>query len=165
MMTPLPQFEECQTRSCTRPSGMTCEHLQPLLESDRDSGLLRQVANLLARGHVPPTACKFSDWPGHSNEQGRWRCQTDCGQRCSPKTGPSDNCETVRVVRREGEAFDLVSRNAMMRGLMGTEGGDQVLPFVRLSYEPSTFFWEDTTGGVHHILEKAGNKEIQRCPW
>ena len=35
---------------------MTCEHLQPILESERDSGLLRQIANLLARGHVPPTA-------------------------------------------------------------------------------------------------------------
>ena len=38
------------------PSGMTCEHLQPLLESERDSGLLCQVANLLARGEIPPTA-------------------------------------------------------------------------------------------------------------
>ena len=38
------------------PSGVTCEHLQPILESERDSGLLCQIANLLARGHDPPTA-------------------------------------------------------------------------------------------------------------
>ena len=35
---------------------MTCEHQKPLLESERDSGLLCQVANLLARGEIPPTA-------------------------------------------------------------------------------------------------------------
>ena len=38
------------------PSGMTCEHLQPFLESERDAELLCQVAALLARGHIPPTA-------------------------------------------------------------------------------------------------------------
>ena len=41
------------------PSRITCEHLQPLLQSDRDSGLLCQVANLFARGHVPPTALQI----------------------------------------------------------------------------------------------------------
>ena len=38
------------------PSGMTCEHLQPILESDRDTGLLSHVATLVARGCVPPMA-------------------------------------------------------------------------------------------------------------
>ena len=57
-------------------------------------------------------------------------------------------------------AFDLVSRNAMMQGLLGMEGGDQVLPFVRLFYgSPSTFFWEDTMGGVHHILQGEGGEQ------
>ena len=31
-------------------------------------------------------------------------------------------------------AFDLVSRNAMMEGLLRMEGGDRILPFVRLFY-------------------------------
>ena len=35
---------------------MTYEHLQPFLESERDAELLCQVAALLARGHIPPTA-------------------------------------------------------------------------------------------------------------
>ena len=50
------------TLHCLRGAIMTCEHLQPVSESDRDSGLLCQVANLLARGHVPHW--KFSDWAG-----------------------------------------------------------------------------------------------------
>ena len=40
------------------------------------------------------------------------------------------------------------------------EGGDQVLPFVRLFYGSlSTFFWEDTMGGVHHILQGEGGEQ------
>ena len=47
-----------------------------------------------------------------------------------------------------------------MEGLLGMEGGDQILPFVRLFYgSPSTFFWEDTTGGVHHILQGEGGEQ------
>ena len=38
------------------PSGMICEHLQPLLESERESSLLHQVADFLASGQVPPVA-------------------------------------------------------------------------------------------------------------
>ena len=55
----------------------------------------------------------------------------------------------------------LVSRNAMMQRLLGMESGDQVLFFVRLFHgTPSTFFWENTMGDVHHILEGKANKEI-----
>ena len=44
------------------PSGMTCEHLQPILESDRDTGLLCHVAMLVARGCVPRWPFKFCEW-------------------------------------------------------------------------------------------------------
>ena len=66
----------------------------------------------------------------------------------------------------ELEHFDLVSRNAMLQGLMGMDGGDRILPFVRMFYgEPSTFLWEDDLGGVHHILQgEGGNKAIPSCP-
>ena len=44
-------------------------------------------------------------------------------------------------------AYDLISRNAMLRGLLGMENGDQVLPFVRCFYgRPSTYLWEDELG-------------------
>ena len=60
-------------------------------------------------------------------------------------------------------AFDFVSRNAMLKGLLTMEGGDRILPFVRLFYgDPSTFLWEDDLGGVHSVLqEKAGSKETR----
>ena len=41
------------------PSGMSCEHLQPLLESERDMASLCQVATLLARGDVVPSALRI----------------------------------------------------------------------------------------------------------
>ena len=37
-------------------------------------------------------------------------------------------------------AFDLVSRNAMLQGLMGMEGGDRILPFVRMFYGGAVHF-------------------------
>ena len=56
--------------------------------------------------------------------------------------------------------LSILSRNEMLQGLMRTEGGDRVLPFVRLFYgSPSTFFWEDTQGGAHHILQGEGGEQ------
>ena len=49
-------------------------------------------------------------------------------------------------------AFDLVSRNAMLRGLKGMDTGDRVLPFVRRFYgQPSLHIWEDEVGDVQDI--------------
>ena len=60
-------------------------------------------------------------------------------------------CEATVVSIDGMGAFDLVSRCAMMRGLLSLEGGGQLLPFVRTFYgQPSTFLWEDETGEVHH---------------
>ena len=57
-------------------------------------------------------------------------------------------------------AFDLVPRNAMLKGLLTVEGGDRVLPFVRLFYgDPSTFLWEDDLGGVHSVLQGEGGEQ------
>ena len=38
------------------PSGMTSEHLFPLLESEDDMGAFAQFAGILARGDIPPLA-------------------------------------------------------------------------------------------------------------
>ena len=182
------------------PSGMTCEHLQPLLESDRDSALLCQVSNLLARGHVPPTvlqvlrlgrvtALKKADGGVRgivvSDVLRRLVARTiakQCASSAEKATAPFQyalrtraGCECVShvfqtltdldpsatILSVDGVgAFDLVSHNAMMEGLLGMEGGDQILPFVRLFYgSPSTFFWEDTTGGVHHIFQGEGGEQ------
>ena len=48
---------------------------------------------------------------------------------------------TATILSLDGVgAFDLVSRNAMLKGLLTMEGGDRVLLSVRLFYgDPSTF--------------------------
>ena len=50
-------------------------------------------------------------------------------------------------------AFDLVSRNATMQGLLSMEGGDK-LPFIRQFYSsPSTLLWEDELAITNHIQQ------------
>ena len=57
-------------------------------------------------------------------------------------------------------AFDLISRNAMLEGLLQMENGDQVLPFVRNFYgRPSTYLWEDEMGTVHEITQGEGGEQ------
>ena len=139
---------------------MACEHLQPILESERDSGLLCQVANFLARGHVPPTALqvlrlgrvtalKKPDGGVRIELLGQWRnslhfvCRnsdsslsmcvddaSECVSHVLQTLTDLDPSATILSVDGVG-AFDLVSRNAMLQGLMGMEGGDRFLPFVR----------------------------------
>ena len=49
-------------------------------------------------------------------------------------------------------AYDLISRNAMMEGVLRMEDGDQILPFVRMFYgSPSTFLSEDEIGITQSI--------------
>ena len=50
-------------------------------------------------------------------------------------------------------AYDLVSRNALFRGVAAMVDGDKLVPFMRLFYwSPSTFLWEDDAGTVHHVV-------------
>ena len=44
-------------------------------------------------------------------------------------------------------AYDLISRNAMLEGLLRMEGGDQILPLCEMFLRrPSTYLWEDEMG-------------------
>ena len=45
------------------PSGMTSDHLFPVLENEGDSDLFVRVASLLASGNVPPAIAQ-SGWGG-----------------------------------------------------------------------------------------------------
>ena len=57
-------------------------------------------------------------------------------------------------------AYDLMSRNAMMRGLRHVVEGDRILPFVRAFYgKPSTYIWEDDVGDVHQIVQGEGGEQ------
>ena len=56
--------------------------------------------------------------------------------------------------------FDFVLHYAMLKGLLTMEGGDCVLPFVRLFYgNPSTFLWGNDFGGVHSVLQGEGGEQ------
>ena len=70
-------------------------------------------------------------------------------------TESSPRC-TVMSVDGVG-AFDLVSRNAMLRGLMSLRG--RLLPFADVPCQPSVFLWEDEIGEVHHIQQGEGGEQ------
>ena len=50
----LDEVSFCRKGAASGPSGMTWEHLRPLLDCPRDTNLLHRVASFLARGDVPP---------------------------------------------------------------------------------------------------------------
>ena len=59
-------------------------------------------------------------------------------------------------------ACDLVSRNAMFRGVADMVDGDKLVPFMRLFYgSPSTFLWRMMKARcITCGKEKAGSKAI-----
>ena len=70
-----------------------------------------------------------------------------------------DPSSTVVSVDSIG-AYDLMSRNAMMRGLRHVVEGDRILPFVRAFYgKPSTYIWDDDVGDVHQIVQGEGGEQ------
>ena len=60
----------------------------------------------------------------------------------------TDLDESATILSVDGVGVDLVSRKAMLQGLLKMEGGDSLLPFARqFCGSPSAFLWEDTTQG------------------
>ena len=56
-------------------------------------------------------------------------------------------------------AFDTMSRQCMLQGLLGVPGANECLPFVRMFYsEPSEYVLHDS-GGVPHIVQQAEGGE------
>ena len=182
------------------PSGMTAEHLRPLLESDRDVAVFHQFAHIMARGEVPDkieeairlgriTALRKPDGGVRgivvadflrrlvvrtiakqiakqvevATAQWQYALTTRTGCECVVHVlqhlTDGDAQATILSVDGIG-AFDLVSRNAMLQGLMGIEDGGKVLPFVRTFYgQPSNFIWEDEMGDVHDIPQGEGGEQ------
>ena len=57
-------------------------------------------------------------------------------------------------------AYDLISRRAMLTALANVDGGEQVLPFVRLFHgAPSVYWWEDNLGTVHEVEQGEGGEQ------
>ena len=56
-------------------------------------------------------------------------------------------------------AFDLISRSAMLRGLVSVAGGLEAILFVRMFYgQPLFYIWEDDEGTVHEIHQEGGEQ-------
>ena len=160
------------------PSGMTAEHLRPLLECDRDVAVFHQFAHIMARGEVPDrieeaiglgriTALRKPDGGARGIVIGDFlrrliartiakqiakqvevatapwqhalttRAGCECVAHLLQHLTDGDAQATILSVDGIG-ACDLVSRNAMLQGLMSIEDGGKVLPFVRTFYgQPS----------------------------
>ena len=56
-------------------------------------------------------------------------------------------------------AFDLISRSAMVQGLLEVEGGSAAFPFVRQFYgSASTYWWDDDEGVTHEVVQGEGGE-------
>ena len=73
----------------------------------------------------------------------------------------TDLDEDATIVSIDGiGAYDLISRQSMLDGLVAMENGDKLLPFVRSFYgAPSTYLWEDEMGTTHEILHGEGGEQ------
>ena len=146
------------------PSGMTADHLFPIL-NERDSSLFVQAATSLARGNIPEVimeAIRLGQMTALRKPDGGVRgivvgdivrqlvartiAKQEAGCECVAHIlqAMTDRDSQATVVSIDGVgAYDLISRNAMLEGLVRMEGGDQILPFVRCFYgSPSTHLWK-----------------------
>ena len=73
----------------------------------------------------------------------------------------TDQDANATVVTVDGiGAYDLISRSALLQGLLRMEDGDQILPFARCFYgSPSTYLWEDELGNTQEIPQGEGGEQ------
>ena len=157
------------------PSGMTADHLRPILESETDTAAMGRMATDLARADIPLpilTALRMGRLIALQKPTGgvrgivtgevfrrlvarsiaqqlacavevatspfQYALSTKAGGECVAHAIQTltdlDSRATVLSIDGIG-AFDLISRGAMLDGLLqSVEGGDAALPFVRQFY-------------------------------
>ena len=147
------------------PSGMTMEHWRPLLDSPKDLKLFFKMAESLARAEVPDAVIQ-------TVRMGRMTALRKPSGGAVGATGSGSNITfSVRAVhtRRKRAMFckdcaswtiitqsDLVSRAAMLDGLLNRVGGE-ALPFVRMFYgSPSSYTWDRWSGAHHPTRRRRG---------
>ena len=178
----------------SRASGMTADHIFPLLESEHDSRLFCDAASALARGEIPEeilsgfrlgrlTALRKPDGGVRGIVVGeilrrliarsiakqmpksveaatapfQYALSTKAGCECVAHIlqtlTDQDGQATVLSIDGIG-AYDLLSRSAMLEGLLRMDRGDEILPFVGCFHgSPSTYLWEDEMGMSHEIAQ------------
>ena len=164
---PLPPEIHFDFRSSRRgtagaPSGMTNEHLRPLLDNPQELHLFFRVAELLARGQVPENGASVLrkgrmtalQKPGGGVRVVARTISQQLAKVVESATAPFQyalstraGCECVAhalqamtdldpeatILSIDGvSAYDLISRRAMLFGSCRVEGGSQVLLFVKL---------------------------------
>ena len=171
------------------PSGMTAEHLRPLLDSAADCDKFWFLCQAFAQAHIPEevlTAVRMGRITALQKPSGGIRgivvgdmvrrlvsrtIAQQIGSAVEVATAPHQyamstraGCECIAhmlqvrtdlddratVVSIDGiGAFDFVSRESMLRGLLRVKGGESVLPFVRQFHaSPSNHIWHDEHGIV-----------------
>ena len=172
------------------PSGMTADHLFPVLDNEGDSALLAEVGSIMSQGKIPDAvmegirlgrsiALQKPDGGVRGIVVGdimrrlvartkkvekaavpfQHALTTEAGCECVAHILQTiaDKDERATVVSIDGVgAYDLISRNSMIEGLLRMEDGDQVLPFVRC---PSTYLWEDELGKPQDIPQGEGGEQ------
>ena len=84
------------------------------------------------------------------------RAGTECVTHIVQAMTSEDREATILSIDGIG-AYDIVSRNAMFRGVADMV---KLVPFMRLFYgSPSTFLWEDDEGTVHHVRQGEGGEQ------
>ena len=87
------------------------------------------------------------------------RAGTECVARIVQALTRMDENATLLSIDGVG-AHDSISRRAMFRGLADMVDGEKIIPFVRqLNDSPSTFLWEDDTGGVRRVWQGEGGEQ------
>ena len=187
------------------PSGLSNEHLRPLLENVGAMHLFFRLGDQLARAVPGPiidalrlgrmTALQkpiggirgivagdtirrlvsraMAQQMGRAVEKAtaphQYALSTRAGCECvshALQTLCEANPETTLVSIDGVSAFDSISREAMLRGLLEVVDGEKALPFVRLFFgKPSQYLWEDDSGDVHTIQQgEGGSKGTLSCP-
>ena len=152
-------------------SGMTSEHLRPILENVGDVSpqptFLKRFSTFFGWGVSQP--CKNPTEVFGALLLGT--CSGDLWQRHQffPRCVVHESWHRVHCTRDPAAtvlsidgigAFDLVSRQAMLEGLQIVAGGDAAWLFVMQFYGlASTYLWEDQDGVVHTITQAEGGEQ------
>ena len=165
-------------------SVMTSDHLFPVLESDRASDLLTEVAGLLSVGRVPDAflqAIRLGRLTAGGSHNGKkiakkveaatapfqYALKTKAGCECVVHVlqtlTDTDPDATVMSIDGVG-AYDLISRNAMLEGLLRMKGGDQILLFVRCFLRQPIHIFLGRRDGCHSEYSTRGGRGARRSP-